>query len=171
MNPLEWDAPRIVIYAALFCIVFTRASATYAIGRGLIAGMGRTRFAAKMQGPRYQRATELVSRYGAPVVSICFLTVGFQTLVLLASGGLRMALRRFIPALVVGSILWALLYGTVGFVGFEAWLALYELSPLLAIGGTSALVVTAVGIGLWRRVRRQEQATAQPISAADATAR
>lgn len=164
MNPLAWDAPRIVIYAGLFCIVFMRASATYAIGRGLIAGMAHTRFASKMQGPRYQRATQLVGRYGAPVVAICFLTVGFQTLVLLAAGGLRMALSRFIPALVVGSILWALLYGTVGFVGFELWLALYHFSPLLAIGGTAAVVVAVVGLVLWRRIRRQEQAVDSPAT-------
>lgn len=164
MNPLQWDAPKIVVIAGLFCIVFLRASATYAIGRGLIAGMTHTRFAAKMQGPRYQRATGLVSRYGAPVVAICFLTVGFQTLILLAAGGLKMALSRFIPALVVGSTLWALLYGTVGFVGFELWLALYHFSPLLAIGGSVALVVLVVGFVLWRRIRRQEQVSDAPAS-------
>ena len=39
VNPLAWDAPKLVVYAALFCIVFIRAGATYAAGRGLIAGM------------------------------------------------------------------------------------------------------------------------------------
>lgn len=155
-NPMAWDAPRIIIYAALFCIVFPRASATYAIGRGLIAGVARTRFSSKTQSPGYQRATELVARYGAPVVAVSFLTVGFQTLALLAAGGLKMPLKRFIPGLVVGSALWALLYGTVGFVGFELWMVAYEFSPPLAIGGTIAAVVAVVGLILSRRIRAKE---------------
>lgn len=160
-NPMAWDAPRLVVYAALFCIVFLRASATYAIGRGLIAGLSRARFAAKMQGDGYRRAADMVARYGAPVVALCFLTIGFQTLVLLAAGGLKMPLRRFIPGLVAGSIFWALLYGTVGFVGFELWIMLYEFSPLLAILGTAALVATLAGFILWRRIHKTEGSSAE----------
>ena len=171
MNPLAWDAPRLVVYAALFCIVFARASATYAIGRGLIAGVSRTRFAARMQGPHFARARELVARYGAPVVAICFLTVGFQTMVLLAAGTLRMPLRRFIPALVTGATLWSLLYGTVGFVGVELWLALYRVSPVLAIVGTAALISALVGFVLWRRIRAQESSPAAASSAAEPASR
>lgn len=165
MNPLAWNAPKVVVYAALFCIVFLRASATYAAGRGLITGMSHTRFATRIQNPRYQQATELVARYGAPVVAVCFLTVGFQSLVLLAAGGLRMPLRRFVPALVVGSTLWALLYGTVGFVGFELWLALFRFSPPLAVGGSAVVVITIVMLVLRGRVRKQEPAilTASPV--------
>ena len=103
MNPLEWEMPKLLVYATLFCIVFSRAAATYAVGRGLIAGASRMRMTAKMQGARYRQACELVARFGAPVVSLCFLTVGFQTMVLLASGGLRMPLRKFLSALAVGS--------------------------------------------------------------------
>lgn len=165
-NPMSWDAPKIIIFAALFCIVLPRAAATYAIGRGLIAGVSRTRFAKKMQGPAYQRATEIVARYGAPVVALSFLTVGFQTLALLAAGGLRMPLRRFIPGLIVGSMLWALLYGTVGFVGFELWVMLYEFSPLLAIGGTVLAIVALVGFILHRRIRKKE-ATAEVAEPAE----
>lgn len=153
MNPQTWDAPKLVIYAALFCLVFLRAGATYAAGRGLIAGMSRTRFATRIQSHRYRQATELVARYGAPVVAVCFLTVGFQSLVLLAAGGLRMPLRRFIPALVAGSTLWALLYGTVGFVGFQLWLALYDFSPPLTISGTAAVLITVVVLVLRGRAR------------------
>ena len=166
MNPLAWDAPKLVVYAALFCIVFIRAGATYAAGRGLIASMSRTRFATRIQSPRYQQATELVARYGAPVVAVCFLTVGFQSLVLLAAGGLRMPLRRFVPALMVGSILWALLYGTVGFVGFELWLALYDFSPLLTLGGTAAALITIVMVVFRRRVH-PEAPDADAVSAVD----
>lgn len=164
MNPLAWDAPKLVVHAALFCIVFMRASATYAAGRGLIAGMSHTRFAARAQGERYQRAMQLVASYGAPVVALCFLTVGLQTLVLLSAGALRMPLRRFIPALVVGSTLWSLLYGTVGFVGFELWMRLYDFSPALAIGGTVLLVATVAALGLRHRIRSQEADAVQVIA-------
>lgn len=162
MNPFAWDAPRIVIIAALFCIVFARASATYAIGRGLIAGVSRSKFADRMQGDRFRRASDLVARYGAPIVALCFLTVGFQTLVLLAAGTMKMPLRRFIPGLIVGSIFWALLYGTVGFVGFELWLLAYNFSPLLAIGGSVVLVAGLVSFILWRRIRAHEPTSAVP---------
>ena len=158
MNPLEWEMPKLLVYATLFCIVFSRAAATYAVGRGLIAGASRMRMTAKMQGARYRQACELVARFGAPVVSLCFLTVGFQTLVLLASGGLRMPLRKFLPALAVGSVLWALLYGTVGFVGFHALRVVWEFSPLLCAIAVCLLLAASIGYVLYRRIRSRESA-------------
>ena len=150
MNPFTWDAPFAAVYAGLFVIVTLRASATYILGRGVAAGVQHSRFAERMQGARYQQAVNLVSRYGAPVVSLCFLTVGFQTIVLLATGALRMPLRRFIPALAVGGALWALLYSTVGFVGFELIAMAYRFSPPLTIGVLVAVVATIVGHAYYR---------------------
>ncbi|MCB0883709.1 MAG: VTT domain-containing protein [Propionibacteriaceae bacterium] len=150
--------PKLLVYATLFCIVFSRAAATYAVGRGLIAGASRMRMTAKMQGARYRQACELVARFGAPVVSLCFLTVGFQTMVLLASGGLRMPLRKFLPALAVGSVLWALLYGTVGFVGFHALRVVWEFSPLLCAIAVCLLLAASIGYVLYRRIRSRESA-------------
>ena len=158
MSPLEWEMPKLLVYATLFCIVFSRAAATYAVGRGLIAGASRMRMTAKMQGARYRQACELVARFGAPVVSLCFLTVGFQTMVLLASGGLRMPLRKFLPALAVGSVLWALLYGTVGFVGFHALRVVWEFSPLLCAIAVCLLLAASIGYVLYRRIRSRESA-------------
>ena len=158
MNPLEWEMPKLLVYATLFCIVFSRAAATYAVGRGLIAGASRMRMTAKMQGARYRQACELVARFGAPVVSLCFLTVGFQTMVLLASGGLRMPLRKFLSALAVGSVLWALLYGTVGFVGFHALRVVWEFSPLLCAIAVCLLLAASIGYVLYRRIRSRESA-------------
>ena len=159
VNPLEWEMPKLLVYALLFCIVFSRASATYALGRGLIAGASRVKTTAKMQGRRYQQACRLLARYGAPVVSVCFLTVGFQTMVLLASGGLRMPLRKFLPALGVGSVLWALLYGTVGFVGFHALRVVWEFSPVLCSVAICVAVAALTGFILSRRIRNRETAT------------
>src|SRR5690606_19745348 len=62
----------------------------------------------------------IVRRYGAPAVSLCFLTVGLQTAVLVAAGSLRMPLRRFVPALLLGALIWATIYVTVGLAVVEA---------------------------------------------------
>ena len=68
-----------IAVVALFLIVLLRAQATYWIGRGVVAGALRTRFADKLTGPRTTRAIELLNRWGPPVVTVSFLTVGFQT--------------------------------------------------------------------------------------------
>jgi membrane protein DedA with SNARE-associated domain len=78
------------------------------------------------------------------VVSISFLTVGLQTLINLAAGVSRMPLRRYLPAVSVGALLWAFLYATVGFVTFAAWIALYRVSPVGAIVAVVVLLAVLV---------------------------
>lgn len=141
MDPTQWDAPYPIIVAALFCIVLLRTNGTYWVGRLVARGAHRTRAARLMQSPGYQRAVERVNRWGAPAVAASFLTIGVQTLVNLAAGASRMPLVRYIPATVVGSVAWALLYGTVGLVGLEALGLLWQRSPLLAVG--AGLLATA----------------------------
>lgn len=77
-----------------------------------------------------------MNRWGAPAVAVSFLTVGVQTLVNAAAGGLRMPLSGYAPATVVGSLLWATLYTTVG-------VALWE--SLTGGAWWWVLVVVAVG--------------------------
>ena len=144
-----WPYPLTV--ATLFVIVVLRAGSTYALGRAAQAGARRTRLARWLSAPGFVTAQRTVERWGAPVVAVSFLTVGLQTLVNLAAGVGRMPLRRYVPALVVGSVLWAFLYATVGFATFTAWRGLYELSPVgavvagvLLIGGLTAYVVVQV---------------------------
>jgi membrane protein DedA with SNARE-associated domain len=73
-----------------------------------------------------------------------------------------MPLRRYLPAVVLGSILWALLYATVGFVTVAGWLKLYELSPLAAIVGTVVLL-TALGAFVWWQVQqRTKERSSEP---------
>lgn len=140
VDPTRWNAPFAIIAIALFCIVFARANATYWIGRGIVAGTRKTRMAYLLNRPSYQRAERLISSWGAPAVSISFLTIGFQTMVNLAAGVIRMPHRRYLPAVTIGCVMWALIYATVGFVGFEAFSMLWSRSPGLAIG----LLVVAV---------------------------
>jgi membrane protein DedA with SNARE-associated domain len=93
---------------------------------------------------------QVVARWGAPVVTASFLTVGIQTLVNLAAGAMRMPLRRYIPALTIGAIMWAFLYATIGFATFAAWRQMYELSPVIAIVGLVILLAGLAGYIVWQ---------------------
>ncbi len=150
LNPMSWDAPYLVIVGALFVIVFLRANATYWLGRLINAGAERTRARRMMDSPGYRRAVERLNQWGPPVIAVSFLTIGFQTLVNLAAGATKMPLVRYLPAMVVGCVLWAFLYGTVGTAGFEAFSVLWARNPALAlvlgVTAVSALVVFIV----WR---------------------
>ena len=112
-----------VALAALFAIVMIRVNATYWIGRGAVAGFSHTRFGNSLQGPKAARAQALIQRWGPYAVVLSFLTIGLQTAVNLAAGAARMPLRRYLPAAVAGSVIWALLYATIGLAALEAWLA------------------------------------------------
>ncbi len=149
-----WPYP--VAVGALFAIVLLRAGGTYALGRGVLAGAGRTRLARLVRTPAFARAERLVERWGAPVVAACFLTVGIQTVVHLAAGVTRMPLRRYLPALAVGGLIWALLYATVASVGFAGLRALYTLSPVTAMVVVVALVLALVAYVIWQVRRRAE---------------
>lgn len=155
MDPTAWDAPVGVVVLALFVIVMFRANGTYWLGRLAARGAQRTRAARLMDSPRYARAVERVNRWGAPVVTASFLTMGFQTMVLLAAGATAMPQSRFLPAVTVGSVIWALVYATVGFVGLEALGLLWALSPALTLLLT-AVLVAGVAASLVARRRRPE---------------
>jgi membrane protein DedA with SNARE-associated domain len=150
-----WPYP--VAFGTLFVIVLLRAGATYALGRGAHAGAGRTRLVRLTRRPGFRRGEELVQRWGAPVVTVSFLTVGVQTVVNLAAGLARMPLRRYVPALVVGSLLWAFIYATVWSAGFAAWRRLWELSPVAAIVVVVTLLLGLVGYVIAQTRRRTEE--------------
>lgn len=149
-----WPYP--VALGTLFVVVLVRAGATYALGRGAHAGARRTRLARLVERPGFARAERLVRRWGAPVVTASFLTVGVQTLVNLAAGMARMPLRRYLPALAVGGAIWAFIYATVWSAGLAAWRQLWELSPVAAIVVVVALVLALAGYVTWQIRRRAE---------------
>lgn len=154
-NPLAWDAPFLAVYAALFCIVFCRAGATHLIGRLATRGAERsTRVRTMMASDGYRRAVGLINRWGAPVVSASFLTIGVQTLVQFASGVLRMRARSYVPALVVGSMAWALVYSTIGIVGFQGIALAWQRSPLLTILVCLVLAAALAAFIVRRRLAR-----------------
>jgi membrane protein DedA with SNARE-associated domain len=157
-----WPYP--VAVAALFVVVMLRAGATYAIGRAAQEGVRRSRLARVMSKPRFARMQQAVARWGAPVVIVSFLTVGIQTLVNLAAGVMRMPLRRYIPALIVGSILWAFLYATVGFASFAGWRRVYETSPTVAVVTLVVLLTGLAGYIVWQVRHRDDEDEREPAS-------
>ncbi len=153
-------------YAATLAFFFTgalvRSNATYWAGRGLRAGGERTRLSRHLDRPAITAAERFVRRVGAPAVTVSFLTIGFQTAVIAASGALRMPLTRFVPAAAVGSAVWAVVYTTIGFAVVEAWMTgaagpwlLLVVGLIGALWGVTALVARRAG-------RSRSEALGQP---------
>ena len=135
MNPLNWQGPRIFIYLGLYVIVCCRSTLMYTIARAVTTGLSKTRMMQnKMSGQKFSRASALIARYGAPAVALCFFTVGLQTLILLASGTSKMPLRSFLPAVALGGMFWAGIYGTVGLVGFKLIAKAWAYNPFFTVG-------------------------------------
>lgn len=133
--------PYAATLAFFFAGALVRSNATYWAGRGLRAGGERTRLSRHLDRPAVAAAERFVRRVGAPAVTLSFLTIGFQTAVIAASGALRMPLTRFLPAAAVGSVVWALVYTTIGFAVVEAWLT--------GTAGPWLLLALALVTGLW----------------------
>lgn len=155
MDPTSWNAPFWLVCAALFVIVMLRANGTYWLGRLAARGATHTRLARLMAKSGYQRACRQIDDFGAPVVTLSFLTVGFQTLVNLAAGTTRMSLRRYLPAVTVGSVIWALIYATIGTLGVDLALWLWQTSPQLTLGVAVVAATGLVGYVWWRRRHRK----------------
>lgn len=155
-NPMTWDAPYLVIVGALFVIVMLRANGTYWLGRLISRGAERTRARRLMESPGYARAVQRLNDWGAPVVAVSFLTIGFQTLVNLAAGATRMPLTRYLPAVTIGCVMWAFLYGTVGTAGWEVLALVWQRNPALAVF-LGVLVVSALVVFIVWRVREAKR--------------
>ena len=164
MNPLDWSFPIAVTWLIMFGIIICRAGGTFLLGRLARKGIRRfDRIEKIMSGSKYRRAEDTIDRFGAPVVALSFLTVGLQTVVNLATGTTGMRYRRYVPALAVGGSLWALIYSTVGFLGFKAVAKAYQAEPGLTVGLALVFVVAIIGlvIGLRKdRTPAEEEASA-----------
>ena len=116
--------PFAMTFAVLFVIVLLRAQATYWLGRGVTAGVLHTRLADKLTGPKTTRAIASLNRWGPPLVTVSFLTIGLQTVVNAAAGLIRMPWIRYTVAMLIGCVAWAAIYATVGIAAVEAAMAL-----------------------------------------------
>lgn len=155
MDPTTWNLPLAIVWIIMYGIILCRAGATYALGRLTRGGLSKSpRIRALLVSQKYARAEERVNRWGAPVVAVSFLTVGFQTLANLAAGTTRMPLLRYLAALAVGGAAWATVYSIVGFAGFQAIMLAYSRAPVLTVVIAVAAVVILV-VAVARPVRRR----------------
>ncbi len=146
------DLPFWPLVATLLVIVFCRAQATYWLARLAVSGASRSRWGRWLDSAAVRRGSALLDRFGLPVVSVSFLTVGLQTVLNAAAGLARVPWWRYTVAMLIGCVAWALVYATVGLALFWAVLAAFAGSPwgVVAI----ALVVAAGGVG-WVVLRRR----------------
>ena len=143
--PDDW--PLVPTFLFLFAVACARAGATYALARGLRGAAGRRSML--LDRPSVARAEEAVRRFGAPAVTLSFLTVGVQTAVNAAAGTLRMPLPRYLPALACGALLWATVYLTIGLAAFSALVG--GLSGTQALAALGIVAVVVLGTAYARR--------------------
>ncbi|MER7958913.1 VTT domain-containing protein [Streptomyces sp. NPDC096030] len=138
---------------ALYAIVLLRAGGTFAVGWLAGAGARRSRFAGRISSAKFQRAERAIQRWGAPVVAVSFLTVGFQTAANFLAGSMRMPLTRYLPALFVGGAAWALIYATAGIGVLEVVGRLFAEHAALGVSAVAVLLLAVCGVVVHRRRR------------------
>ncbi|MFI1496600.1 DedA family protein [Streptomyces platensis] len=143
---------RVALTAAgLYAIVLLRAGGTFAVGWLAGAGARRSRFAGRISSAKLRRAERAIQRWGAPVVAVSFLTVGFQTAANFLAGSMRMPLPRYLPALFVGGAGWALIYATAGLGALEVLARLFAERTVLGVAAVAALLLVVCGVAVYRR--------------------
>jgi len=157
-----WEtAPFWVALLGLSAIAMARGQATYWIARLVTeqalrrvrpAEGWQARVHAWLQGEGIAHGRRSIERWGLVVVPLCYLTVGFQTVVLAAAGVLRITWLRFSLAQLPGALAWGLIYTTIGFAAWEAILLAAAGSPW-ALAGLIALLVVLAATLVSRRAR------------------
>ncbi|WP_329286595.1 DedA family protein [Streptomyces sp. NBC_00691] len=136
---------------ALYVIVLLRAGGTFAVGWLAGAGARRSRFSGRISSAKFQRAERAIQRWGAPVVAVSFLTVGFQTAANFLAGSMRMPLPRYLPALFVGGAAWALVYATAGLGVLEVLGRLFAEQTAVGVSAVVVLLLALCGVVVYRR--------------------
>ena len=141
----------------MWVVGIVRTSIVYALGALAAEGGARLdRIRKAMDSPLYRKARRLINRWGVVAVPLCFLTAGLQTAVIITTGFTKMPLRRWVPAMLLGTFIWACIYTTIGFailaaLGLEPWMF-----PLAL-----ALVITVLVIAAQLRERRINHETSE----------
>nr|WP_206314795.1 VTT domain-containing protein [Streptomyces coryli] len=128
-----------------------RAGGTFALGWLAGAGARRSRYAERIPAAKLERVERAIQRWGAPVVAVSFLTVGFQTAANFIAGTMRMPLRRYLPALFIGGAAWSLIYATAGIGVLRLLGRLFSEHMALGVTGVAVLVLAVCGVVVARR--------------------
>lgn len=157
------NGPFWLVFAVLFVGAMLRGQMMYWIGRiPTEQALKRTAPTTGWRGRAHEwlsgggadAGIRSIRRWGLPVVSAGYLTIGFQSVVQAAAGVLRIPLPWYILAQIPGALAWALIYSTIGFALWAAALAAAAGSPW-GVAAIIALLATAVSAILLRRRRRR----------------
>ncbi|MBW8173861.1 hypothetical protein K0651_12460 [Ornithinimicrobium sp. Arc0846-15] len=159
----SWVESNVALaFGVLFMVAILRGQATYWIARSITEQAlrhtappegWRADVHAWLQGEGLSRGRALIQRWGLVAVPLCYLTVGFQTLVLAAAGVMRLRWAWFTLVQVPGSIAWATIYTTIGFAVWRAGLAAAAGSPW-GIAVVLVIVVVLIATGVTHRVKK-----------------
>lgn len=133
----------VLTIAGFYVVIVLRAGGTYLLGR-LAARSGRTSVRARIGEQRIARAEAVIDRWGPLAVLGSFLTVGVQTAVNFTAGLLRMRTVAYLPALAVGGLVWASVYGSLGALSIAGTLAMARRYPLPAVALVLLFAAAAV---------------------------
>jgi membrane-associated protein len=130
----------------------------YAIGRRYGPRLRRTGVVARYGAHGWDRATDLLRRYGAFAVFIAIFLPVVRTLVPAAAGAAVLPLRRFLPAVVPAATTWCALHIGIGAATGEAARRVEK-----AVGvGSGVLFGAAVAAAVTVAVVRRRRQTAGP---------
>ena len=149
------DWPVLGVFLFFLFGAVARSQAVYWIGRGVTAGVLRSRWGDRLDSSQVRRATTTFERWGMPVVPLAFLTVGFQSAVFASVGLLRVHWLRFTLWTIPGCLVWAALWGGSGLALVAGGWALARRSPWALVA--ALLVVAAAGVLVGLRVRRRRE--------------
>lgn len=144
------DFPFAAAVAILFGIVLLRAQGTYWLGRAIAAGTARAGAVRRLEEGRLDRGISFLRRWGPAAVPFSFLTIGFQTVINLSAGVIRMPWPVYTLAMIPGCVAWAFIYATIGLATFLAVVGAAAGSPW----GIAVLVVLLAAVALLIRSRR-----------------
>lgn len=153
------EGPFLAVFFFLLGVVFLRAQGTYWLGRWVTSlalrhihpkDGWRRRTVDWFNSPAVRHGSSSIHRWGMPIIPISFLTVGFQTVVQAGAGVLRLPWPKYTLAMFPGTLVWALIYSTIGFAVWEAAIAAAAGSPW----GIGVSVVVALGLAVLIRRRR-----------------
>ncbi|HLS25048.1 MAG TPA: VTT domain-containing protein [Beutenbergiaceae bacterium] len=156
------EGPFWAVFIVLFIGAMLRGQLLYWIGR--IPTEQALKRTAPTSGWRYKvhrwlsdggadAGVRSIQRWGLPIVSLCYLTVGFQSLVQAAAGMLRTPLHWYVLAQIPGALAWGFIYSTIGFAMWAALAAAAAGSPW-GIAIIAAVLLTVVLLVVRRRRRR-----------------
>lgn len=135
-----------------------RLATVQALRRTHPTGGWRLRAHRTLSGEGAQRGVDAVRRWGLVIVPLAYLTVGFQSMVMLGAGILQIGWPRFTLAQVPGAIAWAAIYSTIGFAVWNAAIAAAAGSPVgIAVLVGLVLAVVVIVVVRRRRARRADE--------------